>query len=314
MSAAIHDSSSAWGVLRSSPVHDIVVQLESVVEGSSGYVIGSIGKTRQSGSELTEPVKAARVLACRGELRIHSGETSSGIQDLLEAYTILSGHRTEQAEIAVVIGRAYTANPELEITTLRSIYDIGMRSGERWEWGTVLDQALAFGLEFFRKEQESFCRKNQQLEAEIEKKQKELMTATMQLSQRNDFLQRLQERLDRLVVTDDLAISVNIRQELLSIVDDIRVVCGCEQAWHAFEVQFQQVHGDLLHILAERYPMLSEAERKVCSLIRINLSTKEIGTVMNVSPRTVETYRFRIRNKLGLARNNNLGTFLASLA
>ncbi len=74
-----------------------------------------------------------------------------------------------------------------------------------------------------------------------------------------------------------------------------------------------QVEHDFLHSLSERFPALSETERKVCALIRRGTVSKDICRIMNVSPRTVETYRYRIRRKLELEGGSDLAKMLSEL-
>ena len=75
-------------------------------------------------------------------------------------------------------------------------------------------------------------------------------------------------------------------------------------------VDIDHAEQEFLRSLATRYPALSETERKVCALIKRGTVSKDICRIMNVSPRTVETYRYRIRRKLDLDGASDLGEFL----
>lgn len=68
-----------------------------------------------------------------------------------------------------------------------------------------------------------------------------------------------------------------------------------------------------MSILSGRYPELSPVELKVCTLLKINLSSKKIANILYVEPKSIEVYRFRIRKKLGLSREQNLLTTLATI-
>ena len=65
--------------------------------------------------------------------------------------------------------------------------------------------------------------------------------------------------------------------------------------------------------LSATYPLLTPAERRLCAFIKMNISTKEIAPLMNISARGVEIARYRIRKKLSLARDTNLMRFLLDL-
>ena len=62
--------------------------------------------------------------------------------------------------------------------------------------------------------------------------------------------------------------------------------------------------------LHERHPGLSNNERMMCAYLKMNLSTKEIAPLLNISVRGVETMRYRLRKKLGLEREDNLTDYL----
>ncbi|MCX6278352.1 MAG: LuxR C-terminal-related transcriptional regulator [Bacteroidetes bacterium] len=80
-----------------------------------------------------------------------------------------------------------------------------------------------------------------------------------------------------------------------------------------FEFMFNQSHKTFIDNLMVRCSTLSRIELQVCSLLRINLSTKDIARLLNISMGTVDNCRYRIRQKLGLDQTQNLSTFLTTL-
>ena len=78
-----------------------------------------------------------------------------------------------------------------------------------------------------------------------------------------------------------------------------------------FEDEFDLVHNDFMKKLRSRYPDLSNNEVLLCAYIKMNLSTKEIAPLMNISVRGMETMRYRIRKKFNLEREESLQEFLA---
>jgi len=80
--------------------------------------------------------------------------------------------------------------------------------------------------------------------------------------------------------------------------------------WEQFAVHFDSVHTDYLKNLKDRFPDLTASELKLCAYLRMNLSTKEISQLMNISIRGVETNRYRLRKKLDLPNETNLVDFL----
>ena len=65
--------------------------------------------------------------------------------------------------------------------------------------------------------------------------------------------------------------------------------------------------------LKEAFPNLTESERKLANLLRQGFSSKYIATLMNITPKSVEISRYRLRTKLGLRRSDNLVQFIKSI-
>jgi len=150
---------------------------------------------------------------------------------------------------------------------------------------------------------------NERLEQEIEFKKKELTTSALYLTQKNETLREVRRRIETIMNESDVGVAGRLR----SLATEIEQAVNTEDYWATFEKQFKQVHSDFLEILAERYPKLTPTELKVCALIKIDLSTKEIAQILNAEARSVEKYRQRIRKKLMLRQDENLGAFLLAI-
>ena len=83
-----------------------------------------------------------------------------------------------------------------------------------------------------------------------------------------------------------------------------------EKQWKVFNMHIEQVYEDLFKKLIENYPDLTPRELNLCAYLRMNISSKEIATLMNISARGVEISRYRIRKKLHLDREANLTEFM----
>jgi len=83
-----------------------------------------------------------------------------------------------------------------------------------------------------------------------------------------------------------------------------------EKQWQVFETHFENVHEEFLKRLKDKFPELSPRELKLCAYLKLNISSKEISTLMNISTRGVEISRYRLRKKLNLDRNSNLTDFI----
>ena len=83
-----------------------------------------------------------------------------------------------------------------------------------------------------------------------------------------------------------------------------------ENGWHEFEIRFTQVHESFYTKLDQEFPDLTKTERKLCALLKLGMSSKEIATITMIRPESVDTARSRLRKKLGLTGEDDLCEFL----
>jgi DNA-binding CsgD family transcriptional regulator len=100
------------------------------------------------------------------------------------------------------------------------------------------------------------------------------------------------------------------KKELLQITKDIENNISADSDWEHFQFHFDRVHGDFTTRFRGAFPALSPQEIKLTAYLRMNLSTKEIAQLLNISVRGVEISRYRLRKKLHLDRNQNLQDFI----
>lgn len=168
---------------------------------------------------------------------------------------------------------------------------------------------IQFEVEKTRQEKELYRLRTERLRQEMEHQSKELTTMAMYLMQKNEFLSNLSRQIENAGSVENAA----ARSLLASLQRQIREAIRGEKNWEQFEQQFKLVHHDFIRRLSERYPTLTPMELKVGALLRMNLSTKEIAALLYQSPRSVESYRYRLRRKIEIPSSANLATFLASL-
>ena len=155
--------------------------------------------------------------------------------------------------------------------------------------------------------------KNLQMEKEgymreLEVKNKELTAIVMNQIRSNEMLLEISQKL-RLH-------SATLKREDKDLIS--RLVCDLEKAqdttiWDEFEVRFQSVYNDFYEKLHHTHPDLSPNERRLCAFLKLNMTTKEIGSITGQSQRAIEMARSRLRKKLQLnSREDNLIEYLAS--
>ncbi len=159
-------------------------------------------------------------------------------------------------------------------------------------------------------EKEMIRLRNETLKSEMLHKEKELANSTMHIIQKNNSLNKVKTDLKNIVsaVDDD-----QVKNRLNSAIKRVNKEIDSEKQWQVFDTHVEQVHQDLFRTLKMKCPELSPRELKLCAYLRMNISSKEIATLMNISTRGVEISRYRIRKKLGLDRNANLTEFMLSI-
>ena len=80
-----------------------------------------------------------------------------------------------------------------------------------------------------------------------------------------------------------------------------------------FYAQAESLHEDFNAKLSENFPLLTTQERRLATLLRLGFSSKYIATLMNITPKSVEISRYRLRQKLGLSKGDNLVNYIKSI-
>lgn len=165
-------------------------------------------------------------------------------------------------------------------------------------------------LELNKSQNEIVSLQNEKLEAEINFKNSELASSTMHLVKKGELLTKIKEELSHSLKNIDNKIAVQeIKKVIKSVSDDDKI----DQEWDAFAKHFDKVHSDFVVTLKKKYTNLTANEVKLCIYLRMNLSSKEIAQLMNISVRGVEISRYRLRKKIGIPSETNLFDHLMSI-
>ncbi|MEM9023026.1 MAG: triple tyrosine motif-containing protein, partial [Bacteroidota bacterium] len=152
--------------------------------------------------------------------------------------------------------------------------------------------------------------RNEKLRSEVSHKNSELASATMHLVQKGEMLHTIR---NELIKAQESTVAPKVQQVLRQIIRMINADGQLDRDWDQFERYFDQVHVNFLQRLRENFPELTPKDIKLCAYLRINLSTKEIAPLMNISVRGVEISRYRLRKKLGLEKEDNLVEFITQV-
>jgi DNA-binding CsgD family transcriptional regulator len=166
-------------------------------------------------------------------------------------------------------------------------------------------------LEIEKNEKEIIKLKNLHLQTQVENKNSELATNAMSLVQKSELLSRIKEELMTVKPNPEVRKDSKEFKRLISIINNELEI---NNDWNQFAVHFDEVHTNFLTTLKKNYPTLSSSELKLCAYLRLNLSTKEIAQLMNMTIRGVETSRYRVRKKFGISAETNLFDLLFSIS
>lgn len=197
------------------------------------------------------------------------------------AYRLLSGafEATGNSEKALHYYKLYTAKQQ-EMTGVDQMNAIRR---EEIKWATRASRAKA------RQQKELI----DSMREELKKKEQNLLSLALQLTEQSEELAQLKQRRSR---TGVASVSTSARS-----------------SWDRFAQQFYVVHQDFYSRLLRTYPELTTTELKVCCLIRTGLSSKEIARLLHISSRTVDSHRERIRKKLPIAPRYALANFIKAV-
>jgi DNA-binding CsgD family transcriptional regulator len=148
---------------------------------------------------------------------------------------------------------------------------------------------------------------HEKLESELRHMNNELGTSTMHLLNKNEFITGVKNNLTHIIRK---SANQEVKRELLQITKDIENNISADTDWEQFQYHFDRVHGDFSTRFKVAFPALSPQEIKLSAYLRMNLSSKEIAQLLNISIRGVEISRYRLRKKLSLERNTNLQEFI----
>jgi DNA-binding CsgD family transcriptional regulator len=136
-----------------------------------------------------------------------------------------------------------------------------------------------------------------QLQQDVENKNRELGIATMSMIKKNEFLASLKKMLKE--ENKDAAVINKVIKKIDRNLSDAN-------DWKYFEEAFNNADKDFLKKIKKIHPNLTPNDLRLCAYLRLNLSSKEVAPLLNISPRSVEIKRYRLRKKMELTHEQSL--------
>lgn len=142
------------------------------------------------------------------------------------------------------------------------------------------------------------------LELELQTKSSEVAGKSLSIAKQSEMIENIQNILDS---------EKDFNKLKSEIKKAIKINEVNKHEWEIFETNLNQIHNEFIINLSKKYPNLTPKDIKLCVYLKMNLSSKEIAPMMNISFRGVELHRYRLRKKLNLSQEENLSKFLLSV-
>ncbi len=165
-------------------------------------------------------------------------------------------------------------------------------------------------LEINKSELDLLALNNEKLEAEINFNNSKMASSAMHLVKKGALLSKIKTQLTQVMKRfDDAEVAGELKRMIKTLSEDENI----DEEWDSFTKHFDKVHSDFLNELKEKHSDITPNELKLCAYLRMNLSTKEIAQVMNISVRGVDISRYRLRKKLQIPTEVSLFDYLISV-
>lgn len=156
-------------------------------------------------------------------------------------------------------------------------------------------------------QQERIQLRNDQLRKDVLNKSQELANSTFNIIRKNEILITIKEELKKI---DRSRLPSQQNQSYRKVLQMIDRHLDNEEEWEVFEENFNEVHDVFMKKLISKYPSLTPGDLKLAAYLKMNLSSKEIAPLLNISIRGVENKRYRLRKKMDLPPEENLTEFM----
>lgn len=162
--------------------------------------------------------------------------------------------------------------------------------------------------EALQKDYEIASLKSEQLEIDIKHKSGELSTATMNLIRKNEILTDLGSKISKIQSTEKL--DPGVRRQLEQLQAKIHENISHDDVWTDFNRNFDIVYQNYTKRLHEQYPQLTASDIRLCCYIKMGLTSKDIAPLLNITVKSVEMARYRLRKKIELSPDISLTDYL----
>ncbi|RYY34496.1 MAG: tetratricopeptide repeat protein [Sphingobacteriaceae bacterium] len=296
-------------------------------------VINNIGDVyRKSGRYKQSLIYTHQAASLAKELN-DQYQLGSAYRDLSKAFNLLN--RNDSAYYYSEAGRnifldIYTQDNEKQMALLQTLFEIEQKDNAitRFENEKIINRVIAVAAGVIavlvallgyaiisrqrlkiKNEQKLHEQNQHNLKGELELKSKELTSHTLHLIQKNQVLEELKNKLNAIVKDDKR----DQRKELKQLVNLISINHNQDKNWEDFRSVFEQVHEDFFDSVKKHSASLNSSDMRLLALLKMNLSSADIATMLGISQDSLRISRYRLRKKLNLPEGENLGAFVQNL-
>ncbi|MWB96638.1 LuxR family transcriptional regulator [Flavobacterium sp. GA093] len=169
----------------------------------------------------------------------------------------------------------------------------------------IEENNLLLEIKELENEQQLMKLRNEQLSLDVDNKNRELAVSTMSLNSKNELLAFIKDDLNKTAQDDN--------KNIKSVISTINKNITEEDSWKIFKEAFDSADKDFLKRIKQLHPLLTPNDLRLCAYLRLNLSSKEIAPLFNISVRSVEIKRYRLRKKMDLQHEIGLVEYILAV-
>jgi tetratricopeptide (TPR) repeat protein len=147
-----------------------------------------------------------------------------------------------------------------------------------------------------------------ELQKEIDFKNRELASYTMNFVQKSELMEEIKRNLQEIKPAEGEA-----NRKIFGLQKLIDSTYQVDREWEDFKIKFENIHTDFFKNLKARCPELTNGDLKLCALLKLNMNMKEAARILGISPESVKTARYRLRKKFDLNQDDNLVDFILAI-
>ncbi|MDN4166388.1 tetratricopeptide repeat protein [Cytophagales bacterium LB-30] len=148
------------------------------------------------------------------------------------------------------------------------------------------------------------------LKSELDYKSRELINLTNFVLEKESANKEIEEKLMAVLKKSNSSMS---KDELSDILLSIKKSLKINEGHHELIHHLQQLNAEFYGKLDEKIPGLTMNEKRLCALLRLNLTSKQIAVILNIATESVDMKRYRLRKKIGIESDTLLSEFVNTI-